>query len=318
MTKISAFLVCALISSTLHAQTYPAKPVKIIVPYGAGGPADIYARFIGAKLGEVLGQSFVVEDRPGGGAVVGTEAVAKSAPDGYTLLMMSNTHTVNETLLPKKPYDLMKDLAPITGVNYSDLVMVVHPSVQPNNLKEFIAQAKAHPGKLNYASSGPGTPYHMAGELFKAMAGVDIVHVPYKGSDGARTGILGAQVHMMIDAITTMAPNVRAGKVKAMGTTGKTRSSVLPDVPTISEAGVPGYEAGIWLGLMAPAGTPRPVLNRLNTEINKIINSPDVKAAWTKQGAIPMGMSVDAFDRFLREEIVKWAKVVKASGAKVD
>jgi tripartite-type tricarboxylate transporter receptor subunit TctC len=231
---------------------------------------------------------------------------------------MSNTHTVNETLIPKKPFELMRDLAPITGVNYSDLLMVIHPSVPANNLKEFIALAKAKPKELNYASSGPGTPYHMAGELFKAMAGVDIVHVPYKGSDGARTGILGGQVQMMIDAITTMAPNVRGGKLKALGTTGKARSSVLPDVPTVAEAGVPGYEAGIWLGLMAPAGTPRPVLERLNAEINKIINAADVRENWTKQGAMPMGMSIDAFDKFLREEIVKWAEVVKKSGAKVD
>ena len=238
MTRIAAAVLSLfVVHGAAHAQAYPAHPVKIIVPYGAGGPADIYARFIGAKLSDTLGQPFIVEDRPGGGAVVGTDAVAKSPPDGYTLLMMSNTHAVNETLIPKKPYDLMRDLAPITGVNYSDLLMVVHPSVPANNLKEFIALAKASPGKLNYASSGPGTPYHLAGELFKAMAGVDIVHVPYKGSDGARTGILGGQVQMMLDAITTMAPNVRSGKLKAMGTTGKTRSSVLPEVPTISEAG---------------------------------------------------------------------------------
>ena len=311
-----ALLSVLFVQGAVQAQAFPAHTVKIIVPYGAGGPADIYARFIGAKLAESLGQPFVVEDRPGGGAVVGTDAVAKSAPDGYTLLMMSNTHTVNETLIPKKPYDLMKDLAPITGVNYSDLLMVVHPSVPANNLKEFIALAKAKPKELNYASSGPGTPYHMAGELFKLMAGVDIVHVPYKGSDGARVGILGNQVQMMLDAITTMAPNVRAGKLKALGTTGKTRSSVLPDVPTLAEAGVPGYEAGIWLGLMAPAGTPRPVLERLNAEINKVINAPDVKEAWARQGAMPMGMSIDAFDKFIRAEIVKWAPVVKATGMK--
>jgi len=319
MTRIAAALLSLFVLHGIaHAQPYPVRPVKIIVPYGAGGPADIYARFIGAKLSETMGQPFVVEDRPGGGAVVGTDAVAKSAPDGYTLLMMSNTHTVNETLIPKKPYDLMRDLAPITGVNYSDLLMVVHPGVQSNNLRELIAQAKAHPGKLNYASSGPGTPYHMAGELFKLMAGVDIVHVPYKGSDGARIGILGGQVHMMLDAITTMAPNVRAGKVKAMGTTGKTRSTVLPDVPTLAEAGVPGYESGIWLGLMAPAATPRPILERLNAEVNKVINAPEVKAAWGKQGAMPMGMSIAQFDKFLRDEIVKWAPVVKATGMKVE
>jgi tripartite-type tricarboxylate transporter receptor subunit TctC len=302
----------------VHAQSYPGRPVKIIVPFGVGGPADIYARFVGAKLQDVLGQPFVVENRPGAGAVVGTDAVAKSAPDGYTLLMMSNTHTVNETLIPKKPYELMRDLAPINGVNTSDLLMVVHPSVPANNLKEFLALAKARPKELNYASSGPGTPYHMAGELFKAMAGVDIVHVPYKGSDGARTGILGGQVQMMIDAITTMAPNVSAGRLKAMGTTGKTRSTVLPDVPTLAEAGVPGYEAGIWLGLMAPAGTPRPILERLNVEISRIINAAEVKETWMKQGAVPMGMTLDQFHRFLRDEIVKWAGVVKVSGAKVD
>jgi tripartite-type tricarboxylate transporter receptor subunit TctC len=319
MTRIAAAILSLfVVHGAAHAQAYPSHPVKIIVPYGAGGPADIYARFIGAKLSDTLGQPFIVEDRPGGGAVVGTDAVAKSAPDGYTLLMMSNTHAVNETLIPKKPYDLMRDLAPITGVNYSDLLMVVHPSVPANNLKEFIALAKASPGKLNYASSGPGTPYHLAGELFKAMAGVNIVHVPYKGSDGARTGILGGQVQMMLDAITTMAPNVRAGKLKALGTTGKTRSTVLPDVPTLSEAGVPGYEAGIWLGLMAPAGTPRPILERLNVEVNKIINAPEVKEAWSKQGAAPMGMSIEQFDKFIRAEIVKWSSVVKATGMKVE
>src|SRR5438874_3655393 len=281
------------------AQSYPVHAVKIIVPYGVGGPADIYARFIGAKLQEALGQAFVIEDRPGGGSIVGTDAVAKSPPDGYTLLMMSNTHTVNETLIPKKPFDLMRDFAPITPVNYSDLIMVIHPSVPAKDLKEFIALARSKPGALNYASSGPGTPYHMAGELFKAMAGVDIVHVPHKGSDQARTAILGGQVQMMFDAITTMAGNARAGKVHALGTTGNRRSPVMPETPTIAEAGVPGYEATIWLGLMAPAGTPRPILERMNLEVNRIVNAPDVKEAWSKQGAVPMSMSVEQFDRFL-------------------
>ena len=300
------------------AQPYPSRSVKIIVPFGVGGPADIYARFIGARMGEAMGQPFVVENRPGGGAVIGSDAVAKSAPDGYTLLMMSNTHTVNETLLPKKPYQLMRDLAPINGINHSDLLMVLHPSVPANNLQEFIALTKAKPKDLNYASSGPGTPYHMAGELFKAMAGVDIVHVPYKGSDGARTGILGGQVQMMLDAITTMAPNVRAGKLKAMGTTGKSRSSVLPEVPTLAEAGVPGYETGIWLGLMAPAGTPRPVLERLNVESAKVLHAADVQEAWGKQGAATMSMTLEQFDKFLRADISKWAGVVKSTGMKVE
>jgi len=314
---LSALLVLAFASSA-WSQGYPSKTVKIVVPYGVGGPADIYARFIGAKLQDTMGQPFIVEDRPGAGSIVGSDYVAKSAADGYTLLMMSNTHTVNETLIPKKPFELMRDFVPITGVNYSDLLMVVHPSVPASNVKEFIALAKSKPGALNYASSGNGTPYHMAGELFKAMAGVDIVHIPHKGSDGARNSILGGQVQMMFDAVPTMAANARAGKVRALATSGKSRSPVTPELPTVAEAGVPGYESGIWLGLVAPAGTPRPVLERLNAEVRKVIDSPDVKAAWAKQGAFPMGMSIEQFDKFLRAEIVKWAKAVRASGARAD
>ena len=315
--KAAAALACCA-ALQAGAQSYPSKPVRIIVPFAAGGPADIYARFVGQKLQESLGQSFVVEDRPGGGSLIGTDAVAKSPADGYTLLMMSNTHTVNETLIPVRPFELMRDFTPVSPVNYSDLVLVVHPSVPANSLRELIALVKSKPKALNYASSGPGTPYHMAGELFKAMAGLDIVHVPYKGSSGARTDILGGQVQMMFDAITTMAPNVRAGKLKAFGTTGKSRSPVLPEVPTVAEAGVPGYEATIWLGIMAPAATPRPIVERLNTEIRRIVNSAEVKEAWAKQGAAPMNMSTDEFGQYLREDIAKWANVVKISGAKVD
>jgi tripartite-type tricarboxylate transporter receptor subunit TctC len=300
------------------AQGYPTKPVRIIVPYSAGGPADIYARFLGDRLQKSLGQPFVVENRPGAGALIGTEAVAKSAPDGYTLLMMSNTHTVNESLFTKKPYSLMRDFAPIAPVNYSDLILVVHPSVPAKNLKELIALAKAKPGVLNYASSGPGTPYHMAGELFKAMAGIDVVHVPHKGSAEARTSVLAGNVQMMFDAITTMAPLAQAGKVRAIATSGKTRSSITPDVPTLSEAGLPGYDAVIWLGVMAPQGTPKPIIDALNSDIEKIANSPDVKEAWAKQGAVPMRMNAEEFGKFLEQDIQKWSKVVKFSGAKVD
>ena len=300
------------------SQAYPAKPVRIIVPFAVGGPADIYGRFVGAKLSESLGQPFIIENRPGAGAVLGTDAVAKSAADGHTLLVMSNTHTVNETLIPTKPYDLMRDLVPVAGINSSDLLLVVHPSVPANNLQEFLALAKSKPKGLNYASSGPGTPYHMAGELFKYMAGVEIEHVPYKGSDGARTGIIGGQVQMMFDAITTMAAQGRAGRVRILASSGKTRSAITPEVPTVSEAGVPGYEATIWLGVMAPAGAPRGVQERLNAEIGKVLNSPEVKESWAKQGAVPMAMSVEQFDRFMREDIQKWAKLVKATGMKVN
>jgi tripartite-type tricarboxylate transporter receptor subunit TctC len=318
MLRAGLALLAALLSCSSWAQSYPSRAVRIVVPYGVGGSADVYARYIGAKLQGSLGQAVVIENRPGGGSIVGTDAVAKSEPDGYTLLMMSNTHTVNETLVPKKPFDLMRDFAPITGVSYSDLMMVVHPSVPASNVKEFIALAKAKPGELNYASSGNGTPYHMAGELFKAMTGVDIVHIPHKGSDQARASILGGQVQMMFDAVPTMAASARADKVKALATSGSKRSPVTPDVPTLAEAGVPEYESGIWLGLMAPAATPRPILQKLNADINKILDSADVKETWLKQGTLTMGMSIEQFDKFLREEIVKWGKVVKISGAKLD
>jgi tripartite-type tricarboxylate transporter receptor subunit TctC len=316
--RMLAAAMLAAVAAQAGAQAWPARPVKIVVPFAAGGPADIFARFVGQRLQEALGQPFVIEDRPGGGSVVGTDTVAKSAPDGYTLLMMSNTHTVNETLIPKKPFELMRDFAPVAPVNYSDLVLVVHPSVPANSLKELLELVKSKPKAFNYASSGPGTPYHMAGELFKAMAGLDIVHIPYKGSSGARTDVLGGQVHMMFDAIPTMAPNVRAGKLKGLATSGKVRSAVLPEVPTVDEAGVPGYEATIWLGLMAPTGTPRPVLERLNAEVSKIAASAEVREAWQKQGAAPLSMGLEAFDKYLREDIAKWARVVKLSGAKVD
>ena len=318
LAAIFAVTSAALASTAGWAQDYPTRPVKIIVPFAVGGPADVYARFLGARLQEAMGQPFVIENRPGAGAVVGTDAAAKSAPDGYTLLLMSNTHTVNETLLPNKPYALLRDFVPVAPINYSDLMLVVNPAVPANSLPELIALAKAQPGKLNYASSGPGTPYHMAGELFKSMAGLDIVHVPYKESSGARTGVMGGQVEMMFDAVTTMNEQVKGGKVRALATSGKTRSSVTPNVPTLSEAGVPGYEAVIWLGLVAPKGTPPAVVNRLNVEITKIVGRPEVRAEWAKQGATGMAMPPDEFARYVADDIAKWEKVVKVSGAKPD
>ena len=311
-------VVAMLVAVCAGAQDYPSRPVKIVVPFAAGGPADVYARFLAQRLQDAMGQPFVVEDRPGGGSVVGTEIVAKSAADGYTLLLMSNTHTVNESLMPQKPFQLMRDFTPVAPINSSDLVLVVNPSVPAKSLQELIALAKAQPGKLNYASSGPGTPYHMAGELFKAMAGLDIVHVPYKESSGARTGVLGGQVEMMFDAVTVMNEHVKAGKVRALATSGKARSSVMPDVPTLAEAGVPGYEAVIWLGLIAPKNTPAPIVGRLNAEITKIVARPDVQAEWAKQGAAPMTMTPAAFERYLADDIVKWERIVKVSGARVD
>jgi tripartite-type tricarboxylate transporter receptor subunit TctC len=212
----------------------------------------------------------------------------------------------------------MKDFIPVAPINYSDLVLVVHPSVPAKSIKEFIALAKAKPNGMNYASSGTGTPYHMAGELFKAMAGVEIVHIPHKGSGEARTSVMSGQVEMMLDAITTMAPMVKGDRVRALGTTGLKRSTVLPNVPTISEAGVKGYEATIWLGIMAPAGTPKAIVDRLNAEIVKIVTRSDVKKAWNEQGAEPMSMTPAEFEKYLEADIAKWAKIVKISGAKPD
>lgn len=316
--RLVVAVLLAAVAVNAAADDYPSRPVKIVVPFAAGGPADVYARFLAQRMQEAMGQPFVIENRPGGGSVVGTEIVAKSAPDGYTLLLMSNTHTVNESLMPNKPFALMRDFTPVAPINYSDLVLVVNPDVKAKTLPELIALAKSEPGKLNYASSGPGTPYHMAGELFKSMAGLDIVHVPYKESSGARTGVLGGQVEMMFDAVTVMNEHVKAGKVRALATSGKVRSSVMPDVPTLSEAGVPGYEAVIWLGLIAPKNTPPAIVNRLNAEVTKIVSRPETRSEWARQGATAMTMAPDAFGRFLADDIVKWERIVKLSGARAD
>ena len=306
-----------LVASLAHAQSYPNRPVKIVVPFAAGGPADNYARFMAQRLGDELKQSFVIDNKPGAGSIIGTDFAAKSPADGYTLLMMSNAHTVNESLIPNKPFGLMKDFVGIAPVNSSNLLLVVHPSVPVKNVSELVALAKSKPGKLNYASSGNGTPYHMAGELFKHMAGINMTHIPYRGSSGARTDIVGGQVDVMFDAETTMAEFARNGQVRMLGATGVTRSANLPDLPTVAET-VPKYEATIWLGFMAPKGTPTDIVNKLNAEIRKIVNNPDVKATWTKQGAVPMSMTVAEFDQYLNADIAKWANIVKVSGAKPD
>jgi tripartite-type tricarboxylate transporter receptor subunit TctC len=313
MLALAAGLLTTFSAAPSFAQEYPNHAVRIVVPFGAGGPADVAARLIGNVLQESFGQPFVIENRTGAGGVIGTVEAAKSPADGYTLLMMSNTQTANESLLTpdKRKYELMRDLAPIAPVNSSDLVIVVNPQVPATTLQEFIALAKSQPGKLNYASSGQGTPYHMAGELFKAMASIDVVHVPYRNSGEARSGVIGGQVQMMIDAVTAMAPNIAENQVHALATTGKQRSAVLPNVPTAGEAGVAGYEATIWLGLMAPAGTPKPVIDKLNAAVNAMVKRPDIVKLWTEQGALPMSMTPAEFDKFLRGDIEKWADVVK-------
>jgi tripartite-type tricarboxylate transporter receptor subunit TctC len=322
MARVIQFLggLCAalLLCAQASAQSYPNRPVKIIVPFATGGPADNYARFVAQKLQDALGQSFVVDNRPGAGSVIGTDLAAKAAPDGYTLLMMSNTHTVNESLIPNKPYALMRDFVGIAPVNYSDLLLVAHPGTGIQSVKDLIERARAQPGRLNYASSGPGTPYHMAGELFKHQAKVFLVHIPYRGSSGARTDVLGGQVDMMFDAVTTMTEHVRSGKVRAIATTGRQRSDVLPDVPTVSESGVPGYEATIWLGLMAPKGTPKAVIDKINDALNVALRQPELKQQWSRQGATPLVMTPQAFEKYLQDDIAKWAAVIKSAGIQMD
>jgi len=307
-----ACLILAFISPS-KADDYPSRPIKVIVPFGAGGPTDVFTRVLAEELRKSLGQPLVMENRPGAGTVIGTDSAAKSAPDGYTLLMVSATQTVNETLISHKSYELMRDFVPIAMLFRSELVMVVHPSVPANNVKEFIALAKSKPGQLNYASSGPGSNYHMAGELLKNLTGINIVHVPYRGSTGARNDIVGGQVQMMFDSVPTMAPLIQSGRVRGLGTSGRTRSVALPDIPTLSEAGVPGYEATIWIGMMAPVGTPQPIIDVLNREINKIVSRPDIKESWEKQDAKPDPMSPSQFGAHIQAEIAKWAKLIKAN-----
>jgi tripartite-type tricarboxylate transporter receptor subunit TctC len=311
--SIVVFLSFSSVVPPAPAQDYPSRPVRVIVPFGAGGPTDVFTRAISDELRKRLNQPFVMENRPGAGTIIGSEAAAKSPPDGYTLLMVSATQTTTETLVPNKPFKLMRDFVPVASLLNSELVMVVHPSVGVNNVKEFIALAKSKPGALNYASSGVGSNYHMAGELFKNLTGTDILHVPYKGSAGARNDIISGQIEMMFDSVPTMAQMIQAGRVKALGTTGKVRSAILPDVPTLSQAGVAGYEATIWVGVMAPTGTPQPVVDLLNKEINKILARPEVKDAWEKQGAVPLLMTPDEFGAHVQAEIEKWAKIIKAN-----
>jgi tripartite-type tricarboxylate transporter receptor subunit TctC len=295
------------------AQAWPSRPVRIVVPFGIGGSADLAARFLAEPLSAALGQPVVVENRPGAGAVIGTDVVAKSAPDGHTLLLMSNTHTANETLLPNRPYALMRDLTPVAAINIAFHVLAVHASLGLRTVPELVEKAKVVPGRLDYASSGPGTPYHIASEVFAAMAGIRLNHIPFRGSNEARTALIAGQVPMMFDAIPTMREQIVNGRVIGLGTTGLARSPLLPDLPTVAEA-LPGFEASIWLGLMAPAGLPAPIAARLNDEVGRVLASPVGRDVMAKGGAEPMPMSIAEFDAFLRQDIERqreWIRVAK-------
>jgi tripartite-type tricarboxylate transporter receptor subunit TctC len=301
------------------AASYPAKPIRLVVPFPAGGTTDILARAVAQKLSEAWGQQVIVDNRPGAGGNIGSDLVAKSAPDGYTLLMGTvGTHAINPSLYAKMPYDHVKDFAPVILVAGVPNVLVVNPSLPVHSVQELIAYAKANPGKLNFASSGNGTSIHLSGELFKTMTGVQMTHIPYKGSAPALTDLVGGQVELMFDNLPSSLPFIKAGRLRALAVTSGTRAAALPDLPTLAESGLAGFEASSWFGVLAPAGTPRDIVAKLNGAIATWLASPEAREKLSSQGAIAAGGTPDAFARHIAAETVKWAKVVKASGAHVD
>jgi tripartite-type tricarboxylate transporter receptor subunit TctC len=295
------------------AQPYPARPVRLIVPFAPGGGTDIVARAIAQKLTETWGQQVVVDNRGGGGTVIGTELGAKAAADGYTLLMGTTTLAINPSVRRKLPYDTLKDFAPVTQTAFQAYVLAIHASVPAKDVKEFIALAKAKPGTLNFGSPGTGSGSHLAGELFRAMSGTDLVHVPYRGSGPALADLVGGQIQFILGTILSTLPQVRAGRLRALGVSSVKRSAVIPDVPTIAEAGVPGYSAASWNGVLVPAGVPQPILRKLNADIIKVLQSAEVRERLAGDGAESVGSSAQEFGAFIRSEIEKWAKVVKTA-----
>jgi len=300
------------------AQDYPNKPVKLVVPYPPGGPTDIVARVVAQKLQEQMGQPFVIDNKPGAGANTGAEAVARSTPDGYTLLVATTAHAINPSLFSKLSYQLLKDLAPVSQLTSGPLVIVANPALPAQNIQELIALAKGKSGGLNFGSSGNGQSTHLSAELFSAMAGIKMSHVPYKGSAPALTDVMAGQTDLMFDTMLSAMPHVKAGKLKAVAITSSQRSPVAPHLPTVAESGLPGYEAIAWNGLLAPAGTPKEVVARLNAELKKVLENPDVRQRFEAQGFAASWNSPATFGSFLQAEVDKWAKVVQVSGAKID
>ena len=304
--------------SALLAQTFPSKPVRIIVPFPPGGGLDIVARTIGPKLSEALGQQIVIDNRGGASGLVGTELAAKAAPDGYTIFMGTlGNLSVNPLLFPKAPFDIARDFTPLTQAVAVTFMLYTHPSFPVKTVKELIAIAKARPGQINYASSGAGGALHLAAELFNSVAGVKMVHVPYKGSGPSFIDLLGGQIPLTFDSLTQGLPYIKSGRLRGVATLGPKRTPVLPDVPTVGET-LPGYEVVNWFGLVAPAATPRDVINRLHGEIVKILRMPDIHDRLTAQGADPVGSSMEEFGAFMKAETAKWARVIKEANIRVD
>jgi tripartite-type tricarboxylate transporter receptor subunit TctC len=308
-----------LLPAPAHAQAYPAKPVRLICPFPPGGAVDIASRAIAAELSKTLGQTVTVENRPGAGGNVGGVEAAHSAPDGYTLFMTtSGINAINPTLYKKMPFDPNKDLVPVSALVSLSNVLVVHPSVKANTLADVLALVRANPGAITYASSGNGTSIHMSGELFKYMTQTNMVHVPYKGSAPALTDLLGGQVQMMFDNIPSALPHIKSGKLRAIATTGAKRDPALPDLPTIAEAGVPGYDSGVWFGLAVPAGTPKDVIAKINAEAVKGTKSPDFVKRMTELGYVILGTTPEQMSDMVQAELKRWPPVIRASGATVD
>jgi tripartite-type tricarboxylate transporter receptor subunit TctC len=318
VTALAALGLAAGASGAAHAQKYPDKPVRLIVPYAPGGPTDIVARIVADKLAKLNGTTFIVDNRPGGGANIGAEAAAKSAPDGYTLLVATATHSINVTLFKDLKYDLVKDFAPISLLTSGPLVLVTGPALQVGDVKSLIALGKSKPGSLSYASSGNGASTHLAGEMFRSRTGIDAVHVPYKGSGPALNDVIGGQASFMFDTMISAMPFVQGGKLKALAVTSTKRSLAAPNLPTMIEAGLPGFEATAWNGLFAPAKTPPEIVAKLNADLKKVLEMPDVKEKFSTQGFTAEWMAPPAFGEFVKAEIAKWGKVVKDSNAKVD
>jgi tripartite-type tricarboxylate transporter receptor subunit TctC len=314
----AASLTAAPTHAASTAAAYPARPIRLIVPFAPGGSNDIMARLAGQKLSESLGTQIVVDNRAGGSGIIGTDIAAKAAPDGYTLLMMSLTFAVNPSLYSKLPYDTEKDLAPVTLVASAPLMLVVHPSIPAKSVQELIAYAKANPGKLNFGSGGPGTTPHLAGEMLKMTAGMRMTHVPYKGGGPALNDLIGGQIQLMLENIPSTLPHAKSGRLRSLAVSGLKRSPLVPDLPTLDEAGLKGYEIVGWNGLFVPSGTPRQIVTRLHGDIAKALAQPDVKERLATMGAEPVGNSPEEFRAFVKAEIVKWAKVVKAAGLKVE
>lgn len=315
---VCAALCAAAASPLAWANDYPNKPVKLVVPYPPGGPTDIVARVVAQKLQEQMGQSFFIENRPGAGANIGAEAVARSPADGYTLVVATTAHAINPSLFAKLSYSITKDFASISQLTSGPLVIVTNPATPANNVKELIALAKSKQGGLNYASSGNGQSTHLSAELFNAMGGVKMAHVPYKGSAPALTDVMGGQADLMFDTMLSSMPHVKAGKLKALAVTSSQRSPSAPGIPTVAESGLPGYEAIAWNGLLAPAGTPKEVVDRLSAELKKVLNNPEVAQRFEAQGFAAAWSTPTAYAGFLQAEVDKWGKVVKASGARID